>query len=266
MSSSSDDIEVLEAPVNSPRPRNARTASAQAASSRLAEQPIDIGSSDSDDPVFLSETVGAKLAAKFTFNDGTVPSFQTASASASSSRSRSTSVVAGRKRKSLEKSGQGVEAYGQANLELKTDSLSTPKKESKSERASNARRAKKEEKDRSTSVAASESGAEDKAKVKPLRKARRGVNDVLVPTYIAEPLPVPDWLGQPVVLNQLAACPVCQRPLKKSESGPARWVSDHAHIVRRMRLMTATHLVMLSSVIPTAKRPAGSARDDQRRP
>lgn len=75
-------------------------------------------------------------------------------------------------------------------------------------------------------MAASDSGLEDKAKVKPLRKARRGVNDVLVPTYIAEPLPVPDWLGQPVVLNRLSTCPLCQRPLKKSESGPARWVSD----------------------------------------
>jgi len=183
--------------------------------------------SDSDEPVFVGETIGAKLAARFTFNDGIDRIARATPASTSGSRSRSTSVAAGRKRKSLEKAEKaGTGIQGGDISGMSEDKPGTPReREAMGELAEETRREANKGKERSVSVLESDSGKEDKAKVKIQRKPRLEVNDVLLPTLDIEPMPIPDWLGQPVVLKQLSNCPLCKRQLKQSESGPARWVS-----------------------------------------
>lgn len=39
-----------------------------------------------------------------------------------------------------------------------------------------------------------------------------------------DPLPVPDWLGKPAVLNALQGCVVCHVHFRRNISGPERWV------------------------------------------
>ena len=271
MSSSSDDIQVVDPPALSSKSRSASRTPSRAGPSRSTAQTMVEQDSDSDDPVFVGETVGAKLAAKFTFNDGTdrarMPS---ALSSAAESRSRSTSVAAGRKRKSLEKAGperaQPIDLSVDEDAEVKTDLTGAPKaRQSTNERNKARRQRDKSERAASASVAGSDDGREDKRHVQvkvqrePRRKPRLGVNDVLLPMLNTEPLPVPDWLGQPVVLRQLSICPLCKRQLKQAESGPARWVSR----CKKWTLTTAAHFVLLSTAISASQHPARPPKDPQ---
>jgi hypothetical protein len=59
-------------------------------------------------------------------------------------------------------------------------------------------------------------------------KKRLDVKDVLVPQTDLQPAPKPSWLGAPKILLRLSICPLCKKQLKKSESGPARWVGRSA--------------------------------------
>jgi hypothetical protein len=274
MSSSSDDIQVVDPPTHAIQSRSASRTPARAGPSRSKAQIIvDVDpDSDSDDPIFLSETVGAKLAARFTFNDGTDRAGSSRSpALPDRSRSRSTSVAAGKKRKSSEKAdpnlGQGEDFSIAESGQVKTDMAGALNvKQSAYERTKARRQRGKAEKAKSGTITESDDGRadEDSVKVKTQRKPRLGVNDVLLPMLNIEPPPVPDWLGQPVVLKQLSICPLCKRQLKQAESGPARWVSEQRRARGQMQeLIQATYLYLLPTVIPTTKPSTGSPNGHQ---
>lgn len=175
MSSSSEDITIIDAPLaSSSRARLPSRLNARAGPSRhrdLAQL-----SSDSDDPVFVgTSSMGARLAEKFAFQESTP---------GPSSRSRSRSTT--------------VEPKAKVKLPIKP-------------------------RVRGTSAKKEEEGGEGEEK----KRSVLNVRDVLVSQTTVQPTPPPTWLGQPKILLRLGNCPVCKRQLKKSESGPARWVSRY---------------------------------------